>query len=116
MTVKTTGAEFKRFYNDKEFWPEGAATGEETWHEDEVVLVDGEVWDVEFEEIPDEARVTVQYGAVYNAMFGSSETSFESYFRRWKKKQDTVSFVVECKNEDAELIKQYVKNAGGRVL
>lgn len=33
MTVKTTGAEFKRFYNDTAFWPEGA------WHEDEEIEV-----------------------------------------------------------------------------
>ena len=40
MTVKTTGAEFKRFYADSEFWPEGAS------HEGEEILADGEEADI----------------------------------------------------------------------
>jgi len=40
MTVKTTGAEFKRFYADSEFWPEGAS------HEEEEILADGEEADI----------------------------------------------------------------------
>ena len=40
MTVKTTGAEFKRFYADSKFWPEGA------WYEEEEILADGEEADI----------------------------------------------------------------------
>lgn len=35
MATKTTGAEFKAFYSDKAWWPDG------TWHEDEEVSIDG---------------------------------------------------------------------------
>ena len=39
MTVKTKGAEFKRFYFDPTIWPDGP---DATWHEDEEVTIDGE--------------------------------------------------------------------------
>jgi hypothetical protein len=37
MATRTTGAEFKRFYKDRAFWPDGGI-----WHDDETVTVNGE--------------------------------------------------------------------------
>lgn len=44
MTTKTTGAEIKRFYADPEFWPED---GGDTWHEEELITIDGTPIDTE---------------------------------------------------------------------
>lgn len=92
MAVKTTGAEFKRFYNDKAFWPEG------TWHEDEVMTVDGKDQEggVDIDALRDESEVRIEGGIVFGPQFDQNEPSFEGYFKRWRKLQTTATFVVEC--------------------
>ena len=107
MTVKTTGAEFKRFYADSEFWPEGA------WHEEDEILADGEEPDI-LDEIPDNAVVSITGGVVLG--IEDKEPSLESWFRAWRKKQTTASFVVECKVVDKAEIIAGIIAAGGKVI
>ncbi len=111
MTVKTNGAEFKRFYDDNEFWPEG------TWHEDEDITVGGEIQDggIDTETLSDDARITIDGGCVFGPQFDENEPSLETYFRRWRKKQTTASFVVECDIAKVESVKSAVMAAGGKV-
>lgn len=107
MTVKTTGAEFKRFYNDPAFWPEGA------WHEDDDILADGEEPDI-LDEIPDNAMVSITGGVVFG--LEGEEPSLEAWFRKWRKKQTTASFVVECDvTKQADIIAMII-SAGGKVV
>ena len=115
MTIKTTGAEFKRFYNDPEFWPEG------TWHEDEEVSVDGSGWEHEYTEIPDSAAVTVAYGQMLSdgttpaPWVGVEGPSVETHFKRWRKKQVTSYGAFECPHDKLEAVKAAIKAAGGRI-
>ena len=106
MTVKTTGAEFKRFCNDPEFWPEGA------WHEGDEILADGEEADI-LDEIPGNAVVSITGGIVFG--IEGEEPSLESLFKAWRKKQTTTSFVVECKIVDKAEVIAAVIAAGGKV-
>ena len=113
MTVKTTGAELKRFYADKEFWPDNG----DVYHDDEYITVDGadmsESWDIY--QIPDAAKITVANGRVFGVSEGD-EPSFESYFKKWRKKQTTASFVVECDlAKKAELV-ALIKANGAKVV
>lgn len=113
MAVKTTGAEFKRFYFDPEFWPEG----EEYWHEDDTITFDGEVVDsIDTDALADDAKVTIEGGTVFGPKWeDGAGPSLDAYFRRWKKKQATVSFLVECNTEKAEAVKAAIRAAGGKV-
>lgn len=107
MTVKTTGAEFKRFYEDAEFWPEGA------WHEDDVILANGEEVDI-IDDIPETAAVAITGGVVFG--LEGKKPSLEAWFREWRKKQTTVSFVVECDvTKQADIIAMII-SAGGKVM
>lgn len=110
MAVKTTGAEFKRFYNDPEFWPDGA------WHEDECVSINGEDWSGSdsYNDVPDDATVRLEDGIVLG-LPNDEDPSLETYFKRWRKKRTTVSFVVECDKNQVETVKAVIKSAGGRV-
>ena len=111
MTAKTTGAELKRFYADEEFWPAG-----DVYHEDECITVDGadRPSHVDIDQIPDGANVTVAHGCIIGLSDGD-EPSFEAYFKRWRKKQTTASFVVECDlAKKAELV-ALLKANGGKV-
>ena len=107
MTVKTTGAEFKRFYNDSEFWPEGV------WHEEEEILADGEETDI-LDEISGNAVVSITGGIVFG--IEGKEPSLESWFRAWRKKQTTASFVVECEVVDKAEVIAAIIAAGGKVV
>lgn len=115
MTTKTTGAELKRFYNDDSFWP-GNNDANYTWHEDEeVMLADGGIVD-DINELSDEAKVTVAGGMVFNNSWpAESEPSFESYFKRWRKTQNIVSFVVDAPKDKLDAVKAAIKAAGGKV-
>ena len=110
MTVKTTGAEFKRFYFDDAYWPNG------TWHEDEEIEVDGLQIseDLALEDIPDTASMRIAGGVVLG-LADESEPSVESYCKKWRKAQSTVSFVVECDKDKEGAVRSAVRAAGGRV-
>lgn len=109
MTVKTTGAEFKRFYFDDAYWPDG------TWHEDEDLDVDGAPIheDLAIEDIPDTASVKVTGGTVIGLADGS-EPSVESYFKKWRMAR-SASFVVECDKDKEGAVRAAIRAAGGRI-
>ena len=110
MTVKTTGAEFKRFYFDDAYWPDG------TWHEDEEIEVDGLPIseDLAIEDVSDAASMKITGGMVM-VLADSSYPSVESYFKKWRKAQSTVSFVVECDKDKEGAVRSAVRAVGGRV-
>ena len=111
MTVKTTGAEWKRFYGDKAVWPEGSH------HEDEEIVVDGQpwAWDADMMTIQDSAVLSVAGGIVYTKEHDTDGPSLESYFRRWRKVQNTVFLSCEAPRGSADAVKAAVLAAGGRV-
>lgn len=115
MTAKTTGAEIKRFYADPEFWPDDDGS---TYHDDELITVDGQSMDREadIQEIPDAAVVSVSGGVVFSPKFDGNEPSFETYFKRWRKKQSTVSIIVECDFDKRDTVIAAIKAAGGKVI
>lgn len=115
MATKTSGAEIKRFYNDPEFWPEDDG---DTYHDDEEIAVDGKPMDAGhgIEDIPDSAVVTIAGGMVFSKKWDGDEPSFETYFKRWKKKQATVSVIVECDVSKRDAVIAAIKAAGGKVI
>ena len=97
MTVKTTGAELKRFYFDEAFWSDGA------WHTNEEIEVDGSPLseDIGIEDVPDGAVVKIAGGVVIGMPdWGDDGPSFEGYFKKWRRLQNTASFVVECAKDN----------------
>lgn len=103
--IKTTGAEFKEFYNDSEFWPESA------WHDYETITRNGKVKD-DYIGIADSDIITIEGGAVYEV---PDEPTFEEYFKLWRKKQSTAIIVVECLKEKSETLKTAIKELGGKI-
>lgn len=110
MVAKTTGAEFKRFYQDPEFWPADA------FHEDVIFKVDGQMQEdgIDVQRLRDESVVTIEGGFVLG-VFEKNEPSVEAYFKRWKKQQTRTSFLVECEVSKLDAVKAAIKAAGGRV-
>lgn len=106
--MKVTGAEFHRFYNDPSIWTDGM------YHENVVFAVNG----VEVDDIPESINdtdiVSFSGGFIANDN-GDAIGTFVGLFRKWRKKQMTVMFVVECHIDKEDYIKQCVRDAGGTV-
>ena len=113
MAVKTTGAEFKRFYADKAFWPSGR------YHDDAVVTIDGKQDDdADLDNVHDDAVMTLDGGVVLQPGEGGRHAeidSFDGHFKKWKKKQTTTVFIVECPLAAADTVREAIVKAGGKV-
>lgn len=111
MARKTSGKELKAFYADDSFWKEGV------WHEDEEILVNGQsVEDLEIGGLKDTDEISITGGYVFGPDWERSNgPTFESFFRRWKKRQTTTTFVVQCDLSQADAIKAAIRAAGGRI-
>ncbi len=115
MTVKTTGAEFKRFYSDLDFWPEDDG---KTYHEDEDIIVNGKEFcdDDESISIDDTATVTISGGIVLSQKWLDEDApSLETYFKRWRKKQATAYLVVEVERSREGELRAAILAAGGKI-
>lgn len=119
MAVKCTGAEFKRFYNDPQYWvsPETSG-GDHTWHDDGAFYINGveQPDGIESEKLLDADEVKIEGGVVFGPVVGTQEPSFEAYFKRWKKAQTTAIFAVECDLEKLDAVKQAIAAAGGKLV
>jgi len=111
MPVRTTGAEFREFFNDLSLWTKG------TYMEDEEISVDGEGLDSDdsFDHIPYSAVVKIHAGIIRNDTtdkYGSLETEF----RKWRKNKSTTTFVVVIDNQFADDAKNACRALGGKVV
>lgn len=106
--IKTTGAEFKKFYDDSTFWSQGA------WHDSEEVYVDDVLYGDDYSEINDYARVKIVGGSVFvSDEPGSMICSFETYFKRWKKSQENKMIVISVPNDRVEEVLLFLKTIKG---
>ena len=116
MTVKATGAEYKAFMADLVFWPDDGKNY--TWHEDDTTMIDSVVMgDLHtLSDILDTAKITIDGGMVFNNTWpDESEPSLDTYFKRWRKAQNTVFLAVEAPKDKLEAVKAAIKAAGGKV-
>ena len=113
MTTKTTGKEFKQFWEDPEFWP---ADGE-TYVEEELITVNGvEQESFDHNTVSDVDILAVSGGMVFSPVVGPEDQSLESYFKRWRKKQATATLVVECDITKRDELAALIKSNGGKVV
>lgn len=109
MATKTNGIEFKKFYDDKSVWPEGA------YHDEAVIMVDGEdATDTDLSLVPDSARVVIESGWVF-VPDQDDAIPLETYFKRWRKSQTLRSLVVEVDVAKLDAVIAAIKAAGGKV-
>lgn len=112
MAMKTTGAELKAFYADKQFWPDDSTV----WQDDMEEIVNGVDVTGEFDadKALDADQITID-GYVLTRS-GAGDCSFDTYFKRWRKIQDTGYFAVSAPKDKMDAIKAAVKAAGGKIL
>jgi hypothetical protein len=106
--VTISGAEFKKFYNDTEWWPEGV------YHDDASITVDGkdayQYEKTDLDKVPDESIITLD-GGIVTDIEGIDHGSLDSYFKKWKKTQTTKTLLLEVKKEDVDKLLQVIKDS-----
>lgn len=122
MAVKTTGLEFKAFYNDDAYWnrllDEGDKDSGEVWHEDLELEVNGKVQDDSFcveSDLRDEDVVRINAGVILSTS-QVMPRSFEGYFKAWRKDNDTAYVMVKVPKSKLDAVMDAVKQAGGSIL
>lgn len=113
MTVQTNGAELKAFFADKTFWPDNVTDGNNFWHEELTLIINGDE-DLEplVSTLRDSDHVKITYGDVYSTQ-KPHFVSVETYFKRWKKTKTNTSLLVSVPNEHLEAVKAAIQAAGG---
>lgn len=119
MATKTTGAELKAFYSDDQYWRKTPDSGsDDVWHEDLVLVVNGAEVDDHFsieDDLKNDDQVTIVDGFVTSNIAGFKEVSFESFFKAWRKKQNTAYLSVSVPKEKLEAVRAAIIAAGGSV-
>jgi hypothetical protein len=115
MSVKTNGAELKAFFDDQEYW---GATG---WYEETEFFInksDEPEYEIDPNEVAPSDMILMVGGIYYPSSTATTEegVSLESFFRRWRKKQNTTTLVVECSKDHEDAVKTAIKMAGGKIL
>lgn len=113
MTVKAIALELKRFFEDTKYW------AEETYHDDTVFKLNGAPMPEEMD--PSSAQdgdiITIENGyVVHSPLYADTQTpTLADYFKRWKREQTTISFVVTCDKSVQAEVEAAVKAAGGKL-
>lgn len=119
MATKTNGAELKAFYNDDDYWQKPANNSPDPiWHEELILVVNGVETTDDFsvnDDLKDEDLVTIVYGTISSILDDFSVTSFESFFKAWRKKQTTVFIAVSAPREKLEAVTAAIITAGGKI-
>ena len=113
MPVTTNGAEFKRFYTDRSYWPEVA------WHEDsitELIEVNGAKPESDVYHISDDDEVKILNGVVLLDWGGNKSTDFVAFFQKWLKLQSTRTLRIEVNASKFDELMAAIKLLGGKVL
>lgn len=103
------GKDFKAFYFDNSFWPQFS------WTENSLVLVDDNVVDanvIQELDISDESTVSINAGIVLSDIVWWKPVSLKTFYKRWKRKQNTLRLFVECSKNKREAVEQAVCSAG----
>ena len=113
--TELNGAEWKAFYSDEAFWPEGNDEVEGRVHDDVLIHLNGSPSDQMLDDpdsIKDSDKLVIESGYVATDWMEYID-ELDAYFESWRKQQDTVTFVVRCNPKDLDAVKSAVKNAGG---
>ncbi len=118
MATKTTGVELKAFYNDEDFWKR-SVDGKvwDIWHEGLILLVNGQEQSEDFsieKDLQDDDAVTIPVGGLVY-LPPDQDCSFESFFKKWRKQQNTAHLSVSVPKEKLEAVKAAIRAAGGSV-
>lgn len=115
MSVTCTGVEFAKFYSDPKYW---VSEGDETtWHEDAAVYVNGvQDDDIDLANVKPTDTLKIEGGVVFGPTVGAQEPSFEAYFKRWRKEQNTSILMAEVPRDLVDAVKAAITAAGGKVV
>lgn len=110
-TITTTGADFKRYYNDETVWPEGAFHEDALIHVDKVAMGDNGIY---IDAIDDTAEVVIECGIVMG-LENDIDMEMIDHFEKWRRAQVFTSVIVDIAPENRAQLEAAVLALGGVV-
>lgn len=111
MAVTMTGQQWKAFYADTNYWPEGR------YHDDQIFLLNGQQSNLpasDHESLSDTDTITVVQGDVMGKGV-VYVADLELYAQEWLDKLTKTQMVIQCPDDKVEAMVQAVLEAGGEV-
>lgn len=110
-----SGAEFKKFWEDKTAWP---GNDGQTYVDDEEIEISGTLYltGVDVDVVKDDDIVKITGGFISSDDPKIDGTMLEAHYKAWKKKQKTTSMIVECPVDKLEAIKDELKKLGAKIV
>lgn len=109
--MKTNVAEFRRFYADNSYWPEGS------WIDDWYIEVDGKEIDPDDIDVASgTSTVTVQAQVYFDANDIENSVSLDTFFHHWKKLQTHTKVVLEIPVDSIDCLRQSAKSNKWKVI
>ncbi|WP_018234250.1 hypothetical protein [Thioalkalivibrio thiocyanodenitrificans] len=113
-SILTTGAEWKRFLSDHQFWPPTVT------FRNALIEIDGQRADAaeiaRLDDIPNDASMKVSGGAVYQEGQEIPIKTLKSHFNKWRRQIKKVCLVIECPADKAEVIRKAALEQGAKIL
>lgn len=110
-SITTTGADFKRYYNDETAWPEGAFHEDVLIYVNQVAMGDDGIY---IENIADTAEVVIECGIVM-ALENDRDMDMLDHFEKWRRAQVFTSVIVDIDPEKRTQLEAAVLALGGVV-
>ena len=110
-TITTTGADFKRYYNDEAAWPDGAFHDDVLIHVDQVAMGDDGIY---IENIADTAEVVIECGIVMG-LENDADMDMIDHFEKWRCAHLFTSVIVDIDPEKRAQLEAAVRALGGVV-
>lgn len=109
MAKKISGADFKAFHSDDDFWPEGA------WCDGDLFSVNGkEVDDLDALSLKDDDQVQILSGYVLTEG-GEEIATLPAFYARWSRSRTHCRVVVEVPRSSRDEFEKLVAKMGGKV-
>ena len=110
MAIRMIGAEFRKYYADEAFWPEGY------FHDDAAITINGrQDDDGDLTAVQDTDDIEISGGSVYAFDFSTRVSSMERHIQDWRKLQTTRTLLVEAPVDQLESVMTAIRDAGGTI-
>jgi len=113
MSVKVSGKEWKRFYEDDSAWFGNA------YHDDVQITIDGiDGNDVpDLGKIDDNAKVVLSGGLFFpNDAVETKPLDLVAVFKKWLARQKMSAVVVDIPKDKIDVLKEFLKQIGGKLV
>ncbi len=112
QTVTLTGRQFKEFYNDEQVW------GQDGYHEDDEILINGVLHDdnsVPYQDVADTDVICIKGGCIIRDD-GDNQIDMVNAAKKWAEANQFTEIIVKCDKSRLEELHALLNSTGFSVV